>query len=51
MLTAVRCIFGRIMYLQAALRSQWDKNRKNNSLFVSPLIRRPTPLLYSVRLH
>ena len=42
MLTAVRCIFGRIVHLQTALRCQWDKCRKNNLLFVSPSIRRPT---------
>jgi hypothetical protein len=28
--------------LQTALRSQWDKCQKNNSLFASPSIRRPT---------
>ena len=44
MLTAVRCIFGRIVHLQTALRCQWDKCRKNNLLFVSPSIRRPTPV-------
>ena len=39
MLTAVRCIFGRIVHLQTALRCQWDKCRKNNLLLVSPSIR------------
>ena len=45
MLTAVRCIFGRIVHLQTALRCQWDKCRKNNLLFVSPSIRRPTLMI------
>ena len=35
-------ILGRIVHLQTALRSQWDKCQKNNSLFASPSIRRPT---------
>ena len=43
MLTAVRRIFGRIMHSQTALRGQWDKGWKNNLLFASPSIRRPTP--------
>jgi len=30
--------------LQTALRSQWDKCQKNNSLFASPSIRRPTKM-------
>ena len=42
MLTTVRRIFGRIMHSQTALRSQWDKGWKNNLLFASPSIRRPT---------
>jgi len=42
MLTTVRRIFGRIMHSQTALRSQLDKGWKNNSLFASPSIRRPT---------
>ena len=42
MLTAVRRIFGRIMHSQTALRGQWDKGWKNNLLFASPSIRRPT---------
>ena len=37
-------ILGRIVHLQTALRSQWDKCQKNNSLFASPSIRRPTPI-------
>ena len=41
-LTAVRRIFGRIMHSQTALRGQWDKGWKNNLLFASPSIRRPT---------
>lgn len=42
-LASVKCrIFGRIMNLQTALRSQWDKGWKNNSPFVSPAICRPT---------
>ena len=45
MLTTVRHIFGRIMHSETALHSQWDKGRKNNLLFASPSIRRPT--LYS----
>ena len=40
--TAVCRIFGRIMHSQTALRSQLDKGRKNNPLFASPSIRRPT---------
>ena len=40
--TTTCSIFGRILHLQTALRSQWDKCRKNNSLFASPSIRRPT---------
>ena len=44
MLTTVRHIFGRIMHSETALHSQWDKGRKNNLLFASPSIRRPTPL-------
>ena len=43
MLTTVRHIFGRIMHSETALCSQWDKGWKNNVLFVSPSIRRPTP--------
>ena len=43
MLTTVRHIFGRIMHSETALHSQWDKGRKNNLLFASPSIRRPTP--------
>ncbi len=35
-------ILGRIVHLQTALRSQWDKCQKNNSLFASPSICRPT---------
>ena len=42
MLATVRRICGRIMHLQPSLRSQWDKGWKNNSLFASPSIRRPT---------
>ena len=42
MLTTVRHIFGRIMHSETALHSQWDKGRKNNLLFASPSIRRPT---------
>ncbi len=42
MLTAVRRIFGRIMHSQTALRGQWDKGWKNNLLFASSSIRRPT---------
>jgi len=37
-------ILGRIVHLQTALRSQWDKCQKNNSLFASPSIRRPTKM-------
>ena len=50
MLTTVRHIFGRIMHSETALHSQWDKGRKNNLLFASPSIRRPTvtPGLFSV---
>lgn len=40
--TAVCRIFGRIMHSQTALHSQLDKGRKNNPLFASPSIRRPT---------
>ena len=43
MLTTVRHIFGRIMHSETALCSQWDKGWKNNLLFASPSIRRPTP--------
>ena len=46
MLTAVRRIFGRIMHSQTALRGQWDKGWKNNLLFASPSIRRPTLYLF-----
>ncbi len=42
MLTTVRHIFGRIMHSETALCSQWDKGWKNNLLFASPSIRRPT---------
>ena len=42
MLTTVRHIFGRIMHSETALHSQWDKGQKNNLLFASPSIRRPT---------
>ena len=45
MLTTVRRIFGRIMHSQTALRSQLDKGWKNNSLFASPSIRRPTDIV------
>ena len=44
MLTTVRHIFGRIMHSETALCSQWDKGWKNNLLFASPSIRRPTHL-------
>ena len=40
--TTTCSISGRIVHLQTALRSQWDKCRKNNSLFASSSIRRPT---------
>ena len=46
MLTTVRHIFGRIMHSETALHSQWDKGRKNNLLFASPSIRRPTLCLF-----
>ena len=46
MLTTVRHIFGRIMHSETALHSQWDKGRKNNLLFASPSIRRPTACRY-----
>ena len=49
MLTTVRHIFGRIMHSETALHSQWDKGRKNNLLFASPSIRRPTPYTPSSR--
>ena len=42
MLTTVRHIFGRIMHSETALHGQWDKGRKNNLLFASSSIRRPT---------
>ena len=42
MLTTARRIYGKIMHPQTALHSQWDKGWKNNSLFASPSIRRPT---------
>ncbi len=45
MLTTVRHIFGRIMHSETALCSQWDKGWKNNLLFASPSIRRPTPYM------
>jgi len=42
-LLATMCrVFGRRVHLQMALRIQWDKNQKNNSLFLSPSICRPT---------
>ena len=41
-LTTVRHIFGRMMHSETALCSQWDKGWKNNLLFASPSIRRPT---------
>ena len=46
MLTTVRHIFGRIMHSETALHSQWDKGRKNNLLFASPSICRPTCRLF-----
>ena len=46
MLTTVRHIFGRIMHSETALCSQWDKGWKNNLLFASPSIRRPTICRY-----
>ena len=49
MLTTVRHIFGRIMHSETALHSQWDKGRKNNLLFASPSIRRPTIWLASLK--
>ena len=45
MLTTVRHIFGRIMHSETALHGQWDKGRKNNLLFASSSIRRPTIML------
>ena len=41
-ITAVCNIFDSIMHLQKALRSLREKSWKNNLLFVSPSIRRPT---------
>ena len=46
MLTTVRHIFGRIMHSETVLCSQWDKGWKNNLLFASPSIRRPTLCLF-----
>ena len=48
MLTTVRHIFGRIMHSETALHSQWDKGRKNNLLFASPSIRRPTSMFLRI---
>ena len=48
MLTTVRHIFGRIMHSETALHGQWDKGRKNNLLFASSSIRRPTRKVYQL---
>ena len=43
----LRSIFGRIALSQTALRSQRNKDWKNNSLFASPSICCPTLYVYS----